>query len=307
VITDFKPPYFLAPLAGVTSFSFRKIAVEFGCPFSFTEMVSAKAITMRNKKTDALISEVPNAKNGLQLFGHEPGIFSEAIKIVSENHDFDLIDINMGCPAPKIVRTGEGAALLKDLKLSEKIVASAAKSTSVPISVKMRMGYESDSNIMSEGFARFEEAGAKMLTIHPRTREQFFKGVPDYEAALLAKEKSGIKIPLVINGDIDTIKKAEELMRDFDGLMIGRKAAEAPWFFEELINGEELHFDFEQKSAVFLKFLNYLNEEKGERTAVSEIRKFTGWFFKGEQGVKELKNRINLAKSVAEIECTVLE
>ncbi|MDR2458221.1 MAG: tRNA-dihydrouridine synthase [Clostridiales Family XIII bacterium] len=305
-------------MAGISSISYRKLCESFGAALTFTEMVSAKAITMKDKKTFSILTTKlafdgleydKDAKTGIQLFGHDEKIISEAIKILDEKYgnEYFLYDINMGCPVPKIVKNLEGSALLKDLKLAEKIIRNSVKATIKPISVKMRLGFDKENINLEETIKRFEAAGASLISIHGRTRDQFYKGKSDNEMVAKIKNKVNPKIPIAISGDIFSAETALRMIKDFNFnyIIIARGSIGRPWIFEDCIrkkNGKRLedkNLDYIKK--IFLLHLDMLISEKGESVSVKEIRKFIGYYFKGQRGVKELKNSINKSREVKEI------
>ena len=227
-------PVALAPMAGVTDLPYRLICKEFGCGFTVTELISAKAILYNNKNTNMLLATDPGEKPAaVQLFGSDPDIMAEIAKRVEEL-DFDMIDINMGCPVPKVVNNGEGSALMKEPKLVEEIVSKMSRAVSKPVTVKMRSGF-SKAEVNAVEIAKICEAsGAQAVTVHARTREQYYAGEADW--SVIAAVKEAIKIPVIGNGDIKDGESAVRCMQETccDGVMIGRAARGNPWIFSEI-------------------------------------------------------------------------
>lgn len=288
----------LAPMAGVTDKAFRLITKPFGPALMYTEMVSGKGLLYKNKKTEVLLEVLDSEKpTAAQIFGHEPEVMSE---IAERSLEFgaDMIDINMGCPAPKIVNNGDGSALMKNPELAGKIISAVRKSVNCPISVKFRMGWDDDS-INAVDFAKTaENSGADAITIHGRTREQFYSGKANLE--IIKKVKEAVKIPVIGNGDIHDGKSAKYML-DYtgcDGIMIGRAAQGNPWLFSSVLHylktGDELAPPtLEERSEIAEKHLRLLVKFKGEHRGVLEGRKHMAWYFKGLCGGSKLRNLIN--------------
>lgn len=288
----------LAPMAGVTDKAFRLITKPFGPALMYTEMVSGKGLLYKNKKTEVLLEVLDSEKpTAAQIFGHEPEVMSE---IAERSLEFgaDMIDINMGCPAPKIVNNGDGSALMKNPELAGKIISAVRKSVNCPISVKFRMGWDDDS-INAVDFAKTaENSGADAITIHGRTREQFYSGKANLE--IIKKVKEAVKIPVIGNGDIHDGKSAKYML-DYtgcDGIMIGRAAQGNPWLFSSVLHylktGDELAPPtLEERSEIAKKHLRLLVKFKGEHRGVLEGRKHMAWYFKGLCGGGKLRNLIN--------------
>jgi nifR3 family TIM-barrel protein len=291
-------------MAGITSLAYRELCFDFGAELAYTEMVSAKAITLENKRTFELLKTneeqgAARRETAAQLFGHEPDVIAEAIKII-EDYPFVSIDINMGCPVEKIVRNGEGAALLCDLDLAEAIVRKAALATRKPVTVKTRLGFRGNEIVLSEAVRRFAAAGAAAVTVHARTREQFYSGEVNYELALKAKDEAKIRIG--ISGDIFTAEKARRLVdgSGFDYAMIARGSLGRPWIFAELKDpAYEKPIGIER--GTFLKHFDALVKEKGDARACVEIRKFVPRYFREMRGASKLRREINEARTAAEI------
>lgn len=288
----------LAPMAGVTDKAFRLITKPFGPALMYTEMVSGKGLLYKNKKTEVLLEVLDSEKpTAAQIFGHEPEVMSE---IAERSLEFgaDMIDINMGCPAPKIVNNGDGSALMKNPELAGKIISAVRKSINCPMSVKFRMGWDDDSINAVEFAKTAENSGADAITIHGRTRAQFYSGKANLE--IIKKVKEAVKIPVIGNGDIHDGKSAKYML-DYtgcDGIMIGRAAQGNPWLFSSVLHylktGDELAPpSLEERSYIAEKHLRLLVKFKGEHRGVLEGRKHMAWYFKGLCGGAKLRNLIN--------------
>lgn len=274
----------LAPMAGITDLPFRKLCKENGCGLVETEMVSAKAIYYKDEKTLKMLNmEGEKRPVSIQIFGNDPKIMAEAVKILDGKSE--IIDINMGCPAPKVVKNGEGSKLLLDLDLVGNIVKEVTKVSRVPVTVKIRKGWDNDSVVAIEAAKVIEKNGAKAITIHGRTRSEFYSGKADWN--IIKEVKKAVNIPVIGNGDIVDEKTAEEIFKvtNVDGIMIGRATLGNPWIFKHIINylknGEILEMESNiEKLETIKRHFNMLLEEKGEYTAVREIRKHVAWYVK---------------------------
>lgn len=300
-----------APMAGVSDKAFRIITKPMGAALMYTEMVSGKALSYNNKKTENLLSV--DKSEGLvaaQLFGHESGILSETAK-QTEDGGAPIIDINMGCPAPKIVKGGDGSALMKNPALAAKIISAVKSAVSVPVTVKFRSGWDSNSTNAVEFAKMAESAGADAITVHGRTREQFYSGKCNLD--IIKAVKAAVKIPVIGNGDISDGKSAAHMLSytNCDGIMIGRAAQGNPWVFSEVLHylktGEVLPTpSFEEKKKVMLKHLDLLTKFKGEHIGTLEARKHIAWYLKGIKGGSTLRESINRAKSPLEMKNIIL-
>lgn len=305
---EIKNGVFLAPMAGVTDRAFRYICKKHGAGGMVTEMVSAKAICYGDKKTEKLAFISPEERPcGLQLFGSDKDFMARAVIIALEKFDPEFIDINMGCPAPKIVNNGEGSSLMKNPALCSEIVSSMKKAIdgACPLTVKIRRGFDKNSLNAVEVAKVCEAAGADAVFVHARTREQMYMPPVDYTT--IADVKKNVKIPVIGNGDICCGEDAVRVMKitGCDGVMIGRAAQGNPFVFDEInsfIEGKEYTPPTNLEKKMCLKeHMERLVADKGEYVAVREARKHVAWYIKGLQGSASMRNRVNLAESVEAI------
>ena len=302
----FENKVFLAPMAGVTDSAFRRICVEQGCGMVTTELVSAKGLYYGSENTEALLKLTNEEKPAaVQIFGRDPYIMAKAAERFDEDDRFFAIDINLGCPAPKVVKNGEGSALLKEPELAAEIVREVSKATSKPVTVKYRIGFDSN-NINAVEFGKvLEEAGAKCITIHGRTREQMYSGTANWD--IIKKVKEEVSIPVVGNGDVNSFESALRLFQETncDAIMIGRGAQGNPFIFREVgdyLNGREIRRPTnEEKIDTVIKHLKLEIEDCGEYKAVREMRKHIAWYLKGLKNSIDIKNQINILTSADEV------
>lgn len=288
-----KNNFILAPMAGVTDLPFRVLCAENGAGLVCMEMISAKALSYNNKNTYELmkISEHEHPVS-LQLFGHEPEIMGEMAKRIEEE-PFDILDINMGCPMPKIVNNGEGSALMKDSVLAGKIVSAVVNAIKKPVTVKIRKGFD-DAHINAPEIARIaEESGASAVTVHGRTREQYYEGDADW--SIIRDVKHSVNIPVIGNGDVVSFPKALDMMRmtGCDGVAIGRAAKGNPWIFRELSTGHRYKPSVDEIKDVMKRHCSMQLECKGEYIAVREMRKHISWYTAGLPHSARLREQIN--------------
>lgn len=287
---------FLAPLAGFSDFAMRKICSDYGAGLTFTEMVSCKGILYDNENTKILLKKTDGEKiSCAQIFGNDPDIMLEAIKR-PPLCDFDVIDINFGCPMPKIYQNGEGSALLKNPSLAEKIVAGCKKSGK-PITCKMRIGLTENSINGLEFATALENGGADMITVHGRTREKIYAG--DIHGEEIAKIVAKVKIPVIANGGIFTKEDADKVMTETgaDGVMLARGALEKPWLFAEILNNP---YSADKKDLIF-RHVDLLKTVYDDRTVAVTFRKQLCLYLKGEKNSAELKQNVLTLNSTDEI------
>lgn len=294
----------LAPMAGVTDLSFRKICKDCGAGLVEAEMVSSKAIYYNDEKTLKMINtEGEKRPVSMQIFGNEPDIMAEAAKFLQDKAD--IIDINMGCPAPKVVKNGDGSKLLLNLDLIGEIVSSVVSVSKVPVTVKIRKGWDDEHIVAVEAAKVIEKAGASAITIHGRTRTQFYTGTADWN--IIKEVKEAVSIPVIGNGDIVSGKTAEKMFETtgVDGIMIGRATLGNPWIFNEVIsylNGDCYCGPKKQEVLdTIIKHYEMLAEEKGEYTAVREMRKHIAWYIKGMKDASVMRNEINKLEDMCEV------
>lgn len=292
-------PFVLAPMAGVTDLPFRKLCKEQGAGLICTEMVSAKAISFHNKNTEALMEMDPSEHPvSLQLFGSEPELMAEVAKGIEER-PFEILDINMGCPVPKVVNNGEGSALLKNPKLIGKIIKAVSGAIRKPVTAKMRIGFEGYPVDPVEIAKIMEDSGAAAIAVHGRTRQQYYSGHADWDT--IRKIKEAVRIPVIGNGDVDSPEKAEALLKETgcDAVMIGRAVRGNPWIFRELnhyfLTGEKLpRPSAEEIREMILRHARMQIEIKGEFTGIREMRKHVAWYTAGMRHSAELRRESNL-------------
>jgi len=300
-------PYVLAPMAGVTDLPFRLLCKEQGAGLLCMEMISAKAIQYKNKNTKALMEIHPEEEPvSLQLFGSDPDVISEIAKEIEEL-PFAILDINMGCPVPKIVRNGEGSALMNQPKLVHEIVSKTVKAIKKPVTVKIRKGFNDESINAVEIAKIIEDAGAAAVAVHGRTREQYYSGKADWE--IIRKVKEAVSIPVIGNGDVTSGESALSMMRQTgcDGVMIGRGAQGNPWIFSELVEYEKTGVMPKRPSNAELKEMMLRHARlqmkyKGEFLGIREMRKHVAWYTTGLPNSAKLRGEINAVESYEELE-----
>lgn len=302
----------LGPMAGVTDLPFRMLCKEQECGLMYTEMVSAKAILYNNKNTEELLMiDKKEHPIGLQLFGSDPDIMAE-IASKMEDGPYDFIDVNMGCPVPKIVNNREGSALMKNPKLAGEIIGTMVKKCNKPITAKIRKGFN-DESVNAVEIAKILEAnGASLIAVHGRTREQYYSGNADWD--IIRQVKEAISIPVIGNGDINEPIDALRMKSETgcDGIMIGRAAMGNPWIFKRcnhyLKTGEILPKpNNDEIIAMILRQAKMLIDYKGEFTGVREMRKHTAWYVSGIHNASYIRNQINYIETYDEMERMLTE
>lgn len=296
----------LAPMAGITDKPFRIINKEKSNPgLVFTEMISSKAIHYKDEKTK-MLANISNEIHpiAIQIFGSEPEIMAEAAKELSKNAD--IIDINMGCPAPKVVKNGDGSKLLLNLELVSEIVKRVVKEAQVPVTVKLRKGWNNDNVVAAEAAKIIENAGASAITIHGRTREEYYSGKVDLD--IIKKVKEAVNIPVIGNGDIKNAKDAIKMFEytNVDGIMLGRATLGNPWLIgqikQELEEGKEGIFTtLNEKLDTIKKHIDLEIEEKGDYVGIREMRKHISWYIKNLKDSSKIREKINSLESKQEV------
>ena len=308
---ELKNNILLAPMAGITDKAFRKIIQEKGVGLTCTEMVSAKALYYQDKKTKKLM-DVKGEKRpiAIQIFGSDPEIMGQIAKEVSK--ECDILDINMGCPAPKIVKNGEGSKLLINPELVEKIVENVVKNSIVPVTVKIRAGWNKENVITNKIVKRIENGGACAITIHGRTKEQYYGGTASLD--IIKQVKQEVNIPVIGNGDIISGKTAKQMLEltKVDGIMIGRASLGNPWIFSEIIEylktGKEIEAPSSQeKLKTILEHIDFEIEDKGELNAVKEMRKYISWYIKNLREATKVREKINQITTQKELKDCLIE
>lgn len=305
-------PFLLAPLAGITDGPFRRLCSEAGAGLVYSEMVSAKGLWYKDKNTGGLLEILPGeGPVAYQLFGHEPEIMAFAAREL-DKRDNVIFDINMGCPVPKIVKNGEGSALMKNPDLAHDVVAAAVKNTSKPVTVKIRAGWDADSINAVEVAHAVSAAGASAIAVHGRTREQYYSGKADW--SVIAAVKRAVDIPVIGNGDVTDGASALRMMEETgcDFVMVARGALGNPWIFRELNaawRGDPLPPPptKEDKKQMMLRHFNDVLDLKGEYVAVREMRKHVGWYLKGVPGAAAFRGKINQINSAVELRKAIQE
>ena len=292
----------LAPMAGITDMSFRQICREQGCGLSYSEMISGKSVQYGNYKNLLDVSE-DERPWAVQLFGRDPDILADAARRLDElcSAHVDIVDINMGCPAPKIVKNGEGSALMKEPALVGKIISAVCAAVDKPVTVKIRKGFNLENANAVEIAKIAEESGASAITVHGRTREQFYSGVADWDA--IAEVKAAVKIPVIANGDVVSAESAQAILAHTgcDGIMIARGALGKPWLFAQILQGAA-EPGWDEKIECALRHLRMAIEHKGQHIGVLEMRKHLSWYIKGLPSAAKLRTLINKAVSYSEME-----
>ena len=299
-------PLVLGPMAGVTDWAFRTVCAELGADITVTEMVSSRALVYKDKKSAALLRKNEGSICGAQIFGNDPEIMAQAAQLALDISGCDFIDINMGCPMPKIANSGDGCGLMRTPELAEQIVAAVVKTVDVPVTVKCRLGWDKGSINVLDFSKRMENAGASVLTVHGRTRSMLYSGTADWD--MIAKVKQQCAIPVIANGDIASGEAALRCQKwtKADGLMIGRATFGDPWIFAQVkaaIAGETDYVrpPLSKRVDVAVRQFELALEDKGEHIACLEARKHFAWYLRGVAYANYYKEQISSIKSMEDI------
>ena len=304
---DFKNRIALGPMAGVTDLPFRLLCKEMGCDLMTTEMISAKGLMYNNHKTEILLlTDEVEHPIGVQLFGSDPDIMAGEAEKIARDRDFDFIDINMGCPVPKIVGNGEGSALMKNPALAADIVRAMTSRIDIPVTVKIRAGFDADNINAPEMAKALEEAGAAAIAVHARTREQFYSGTADW--SIIKAVKKSVSIPVIGNGDITSAEDVKRMKEETgcDSVMVARAAKGNPWIFREIkagLAGEEIppRPTLEEIKAMMKRHIELMVKLKGEYIGVREMRKHIAWYTEGIKNSARLRRLVCAATHTEEL------
>ena len=303
---EIEKPLILGPMAGVTDWAFRTVCGEMGANMTVTEMVSSRALVYKDKKSAALLKKNPGTVCGAQIFGNDPGIMAEAAQLALEISGCDFIDINMGCPMPKIAYSGDGCGLMRTPELASKIVSTVCEAVSVPVTVKCRLGWDKGSINVLEFTRLMEDNGAAMLTVHGRTRSMLYSGTANWD--MIAKVKQQCQIPVIANGDVINGESAVKCLNwtGADGLMIGRASFGDPWVFAEVSAAlQGIPYagrpKLSERVDVAVRQFQLAYEDKGEHIACLEARKHFAWYLRGVSHSNFYKEQISAIQTMEDI------
>ena len=299
-------PVFLAPMAGVTDWAYRTVCAELGAGVTVTEMVSSRALVYKDKKSAKLLRKNEDSICGAQIFGNDPDIMAEGARLALEISGCDFIDINMGCPMPKIANSGDGCGLMRTPELAGEIVAAVKKSVDVPVTVKCRLGWDKGSINVLDFTRRMEQSGADLIAVHGRTRSMLYSGTADWD--MIRKVKEQLSVPVIANGDIVDGASALRCLKwtGADGIMIGRSVFGDPWIFEEVqyaLRGEEYpgRPALKDRIEVALRQFRLSEQDHGEHIACLEARKHFAWYLRGVRNASYYKKEITSLNTMADI------
>ncbi len=299
-------PVVLGPMAGVTDWAFRTVCAQLGADITVTEMVSSRALVYQDKKSRSLLKKTPAGICGAQIFGNDPEIMAQAAQLALEYSQCDFIDINMGCPMPKIANSGDGCGLMRTPELAQRIVAAVVKAVDVPVTVKCRLGWDKGSINVLDFTKRMEQSGAAMLTVHGRTRSMLYSGTADWDA--IASVKQQLSVPVIANGDIISPETALRCQKwtGADGVMIGRATFGDPWVLQQVhcaLAGEPIpeRPSLASRVDVALRQFAFALEDKGEHIACLEARKHFAWYLRGVSYSSYYKEQISGIKTMEDI------
>ena len=303
---EIEHPLALGPMAGVTDWAFRTICAELGATITVTEMVSSRALVYKDKKSAALLRKNEGSLCGAQIFGNDPQIMAEGARLALEISGCDFLDINMGCPMPKIANSGDGCGLMRTPELAEKIVSAVVKAVDVPVTVKCRLGWDKGSINVLDFTKRMEDAGAAMITVHGRTRSMLYSGVADWD--MITKVKSQLSVPVIANGDIVDAETAMKCLKrtGADGIMIGRGTFGDPWIFQQTYaamagNPIPERPCLSKRVDLAVRQFELARDDHGEHIACLEARKHFAWYLRGVSHSSYYKEQISSLKTMDDI------